>query len=117
MAKVTTLLETKDFIMLNIEQLVGSVMTNELNLGTHDDGTIRPKALDLKSEEPKESETDDEEAGIMTRFKKLFNKNYKGNNVKKPTKLSCNKYGGLDHFIKEFPLWENEKTKGKFKEK
>lgn len=31
--------------------------------------------------------------------------------------MSCHKYGGLDHFNKEFPLWETEKGKGNSKEK
>lgn len=54
---------------------------------------------------------------IVRRFKKFFNKNYKGKNARNPTKMSYYKCGGLDHFIKECPLWEKEKAKGKFKEK
>ena len=79
MSKVTALLETKDFTTFNVEQLAGSLMTHKLDLGTHDIEPVRPKALDLKIEDQEESNTDDEEAVMITRiFIKCFNKNYKG---------------------------------------
>lgn len=86
MAKVTTLLETKDFTTFNAKQLVGFLMSHELHLGTHETEPVRPKALALKINDKKKSETDDEEATMIVRkFKKFFNKNYKGKVTRKPT--------------------------------
>lgn len=47
-AKVTALSETKDFAIYNVEQLVGSLMTHESHLLTHETEPVKPKALALK---------------------------------------------------------------------
>ncbi|XP_048494574.1 uncharacterized protein LOC125494796 [Beta vulgaris subsp. vulgaris] len=96
----------------------GSLLTHELHLGTHDADPSRPKDLALKSEEQDDSKTDDEEVAlIVKKFKKFFNRNYKGKSARKPSKLSYHKCGSPDHFIKECPFRENDKEKGKYKEK
>ena len=57
--------------------------------GTHEADPSRPKALALKSEEQDDSKVDDQEAALpVKKFKKFFNKNYKGKSARKPSKLS-----------------------------
>ena len=121
-AKVTTLMETKDFTKFNIEQLAGSLLTHELHLGTSGENS-RSKGLALKAEESNESEEDDEEAAMLVRrFKRAFNRNRSSyrNSGRKLTSskkdYECHKCGFSEHFIKDCPQWDNEKAKSKGKE-
>ncbi|XP_056690133.1 uncharacterized protein [Spinacia oleracea] len=101
MAKVTALQETKDFTKFNLEQLAGSLLTHELQLNA------RP------------SEKDEETSLFARRFRRMF-RNYKeGDHKSKPnrkfskTDTGCHKCGNLEHRIRECPLWEQERGKGK----
>ncbi|XP_021734867.1 uncharacterized protein LOC110701543 [Chenopodium quinoa] len=120
-AKVTALQETKDFTKFNIEQLAGSLMTHELHLGVNNE-PMRKKGLALKADEEEDSEVDEDEAAlIVRRFKKMFKKGRTSRNFGKKTSnpkpdYSCHKCGSPDHFIRDCPLWENDKGKGKAKE-
>ena len=70
-AKVTAIQESKDFIKFNLEELVGSLVTHELHLGTAD--SSQNKSLALAANDQEESETDEEEATMLVRkFKKFF---------------------------------------------
>ncbi|XP_021728393.1 uncharacterized protein LOC110695472 [Chenopodium quinoa] len=116
-AKVTALQETKDFTKFNIEQLAGSLMTHELHLGVNSE-PMRNKGLTLKADEEEDS---DEAALIVRRFKKMFKKGRTSRNFGKKTSnskpdYSCHKCGSPDHFIRDCPVWENDKGKGKAKE-
>ncbi|XP_021750214.1 uncharacterized protein LOC110715901 [Chenopodium quinoa] len=121
-AKVTALQETKDFTKFNIEQLAGSLITHELHLGTSNSEGNRGKGLALKAGDQEDSEVDEEEAAMLVRrFKRMFNRNNKSRNfTKKPSTSKadsgCHKCGSLEHFIRECPLWDTEKGKGKAKE-
>ena len=124
--KVTALFETKDFTKFNIEQLAGSLMTHELHLGAAVPESSRSRGLALKAEELDESEPDEEEAAMLVRrMRKLYRNfkpgNQKGRNFAKKitsskTEQGCFKCGETDHQIRECPLWENDKTRGKGKE-
>ncbi|XP_021749508.1 uncharacterized protein LOC110715248 [Chenopodium quinoa] len=122
-AKVTALQETKDFTKFNIEQLAGSLMTHELHLGVNTE-PMRNKGLARKADEEEDSEVDEDEASlIVRRFKKMFKKgrtlrNFAIGRKTSNTKpdYSCHKCGSPDHFIRDCPLWENDKGKGKAKE-
>ncbi|XP_021753763.1 coiled-coil domain-containing protein 186-like [Chenopodium quinoa] len=94
-SKVAALQESKDFTTFNLEQLA------------------------------EDSESGEEEAAMLVRkLKKLYRnkrfgdqkkRNFKKNQYSKETG-GCHKCGNTDHFIKECPLWESEKGKGKMKE-
>ncbi|XP_021858321.1 uncharacterized protein [Spinacia oleracea] len=119
MAKVTALQETKDFTKFNLEQLAGSLLTHELQLNARTSENPRNKALALKTENDENSEEDEETALFARRFKRMF-RNYKeGDHRGKPnrkfskTDSGCHKCGNLEHRIRECPLWEQEKGKGK----
>ena len=95
-------------------------MTHELHLGTAD--SSRNKGLALAAAEQDESECDENEAAMLVRkFKKFFrsirysnqrnNKERRTTNTK--TNLECHKCGSTEHFIKDCPMWKNEKGKGK----
>lgn len=86
-------------------------MTHELHLGTHETDTVTPKALSLKTEYQEKLETNDEAVMILRRFNKFFSKNYKGKNTRKPTKLSYDKCGGLDHFVKGMSSMKKRESK------
>ncbi|XP_021731349.1 uncharacterized protein LOC110698260 [Chenopodium quinoa] len=96
-------------------------MTHELHLGVNNE-PMRNKGLALKADEEEDSEVDEDEATlIVRRFKKMFKKGRTSRNFGKKTSnpkpdYSCHKCGSLDHFIRDCPLWENDKGKGKAKE-
>ncbi|XP_021837457.2 uncharacterized protein [Spinacia oleracea] len=119
MAKVTSLQETKDFTKFNLEQLAGSLLTHELQLNARTSKNPRNKALALKTENDENSEEDEETALFARRFRRL-SRNYKeGDHRGKPnrkfskTDSGCHKCGNLEHRIRDCPLWEQEKGKGK----
>ncbi|XP_021752647.1 uncharacterized protein LOC110715354 [Chenopodium quinoa] len=120
-AKVTALQETKDFTKFNIEQLTGSLITHELHLGVNNE-PMRNKGLTLKADEEEDTEVDEDEASlIVRRFKKMFKKGRTSRNFGKKTSnpkpdYSCHKCGSPNNFIRDCPLWENDKGKGKAKE-
>ena len=95
-------------------------MTHKLHLGTTD--SSRKKGLALTAANQEESECDEEEATMLVRkFKKFFRNSkytYQRNNKERRTantksNLECHKCGNTDHFIKDCPMWKNEKGKGK----
>ena len=95
-------------------------MTYKLHLGTTD--SSRNKRLALAAANQNESECDEEEAAMLVRkFKKfLRNNRYSNprNNKERITtntkiNLECHKRGSTEHFIKDCPMWKNEKGKGK----
>ena len=94
-------------------------MTHELHLETTD--SSRNKGLALTTADQDESECDNEEAVMLVRkFKKFFsNSRYTNqrNNKERRTahiksNLECHKCGSTDNFIKDCPIWKNEKSKG-----
>ena len=95
-------------------------MTHELHLGTAD--SYQNKGLALTAADQEESECDEEEAAMLVRkFKKFFMNNrytnQRNNKEKRTTNtksnLECHKCGSTDHFIKDCPIWKNEKGKEK----
>ncbi|XP_056698119.1 uncharacterized protein [Spinacia oleracea] len=77
------------------------------------------KALALKTENDENSEEDEETALFARRFRRMFG-NYKdGDHRGKPnrkfskTDTGCHKCGNLEHRIRECPLWDQERGKGK----
>ena len=115
-AKVTAIQESKDFTKFNLEELAGSLMTHELHLGIAD--SSRNKGFALAVADQDESECDEKEAAMLVRkFKKFFsNSRYTNqrNNKERRTintksNLECHKCGSTEHFIKDCPLWKNEK--------
>ncbi|XP_021731313.1 coiled-coil domain-containing protein 186-like [Chenopodium quinoa] len=92
------------------------------------DEQVRDKPIiALKDAQPSEEDSESEEekaAMLVRRLKKLYRnkkfgdqrkRNFKKNQYSKETG-GCHKCGNTDHFIKECPLWESEKGKGKMKE-
>ena len=119
-AKITAIQESKDFTKFNLEELAGSLMTHELHLGIAD--SSRNKGLALAAANQDESECDEEEAAMLVRkFKKFFKNsrysNQRNNKERRTTNtksnLECHKCGSTEHFIKDCPMWKNEKGKGK----
>nr|ABH08430.1 putative integrase [Beta vulgaris] len=122
MTKVTALQETKDFTKFNLEQLAGSLMTHELHLDTEYGESSKSKSIALKADDEDDSDSEEEEAALMVRkFRKMYrnmkNGNFKGKTKKFSNKAACHKCGSTDHFIKKCPLWENDKTKERNKER
>ena len=97
--------------------MAGFLITHELHLGTVD--SSRNKGLALTAAEHEELECKEEEAAMLVRkLKKFFiNSRYSNqrNNKERRTKsnLECHKCGSTEHFIKDCPMWKNEKGKGK----
>ncbi|XP_056691770.1 uncharacterized protein [Spinacia oleracea] len=119
MAKVTALQETKDFTKFNLEQLAGSLLTHELQLNARPSENTKNRALALKTENDENSKDDEETALFARRFRRMF-RNYKGGDHRgKPnrkfskTDTGCHKCGNLEHRIRECPLWDQERGKGK----
>ena len=80
------------------------------------------KGLALAGNEQEESECDEVEAAKLVRwFKKFFRNNryanQRNNKQRRSTNsksiFECHKCGSIDHFIKDFLIWKNEKGKGK----
>ena len=103
--------------------MVGSLMTQELYLGTADSSRNNGSALVVNDQE--ESECDEEEAAIFVRkFKKFFrNSRYANQRNNKERRFANSKsdyerhnFGSTDHFIKDCPTWKNENGKGKTRE-
>ncbi|XP_056697343.1 uncharacterized protein [Spinacia oleracea] len=111
--------ETKDFTKFNLEQLAGSLLTHELQLNAPPSENTKNRALALKTENDENSEEDEETALFARRFRRMF-RNYKDvehrskPNRKFPkTDTGCHKCGNLEHRIRECPLWDQERGKGK----
>ncbi|XP_021748102.1 coiled-coil domain-containing protein 186-like [Chenopodium quinoa] len=126
-SKVAALQESKDFTTFNLEQLADSLITHELHLSNKSQESSKSRGIALKVVQPSEedSESGEEEAAMLVRkLKKLYRnkrfgdkkkRNFKKNQYSKETG-GCHKCGNTNHFIKECPLWESEKGKGKMKE-
>ncbi|XP_021768489.1 coiled-coil domain-containing protein 186-like [Chenopodium quinoa] len=106
---------------------LGSLITHELHLSNKSQESSKSRGIALKVVQPSEedSESGEEEAAMLVRkLKKLYRnkrfgdqkkRNFEKNQYSKETG-GCHKCGNTDHFIKECPLWESEKGKGKMKE-
>ena len=74
--KVTAIQETKDLNTLELDELMGSLMTHEITMRTHEDHDKKKKGFAFKSsikEEDSSNEDDDEKFAMMARrFKKFF---------------------------------------------
>ena len=122
--KVTDIQESKDFKKFNLEELVGSLMTHKLHLGTTVSSGNKGLALAVNDQE--ESECDEQEAAMLVRkVKKFFKNNRYANQRNNKDERSansmsdykCHKCGSTEHFIKDCPTWKNKKGKGKGKGK
>ena len=98
-------------------------MTHELHLGTAH--CSYNKGLALTAGDQEESECDEEEAALLVRRFKKFFRNSRYNNQRKnkerrsantKSNLECHKCASTEHFIKDCPMWKNEKGKGKARE-
>ncbi|XP_021756126.1 coiled-coil domain-containing protein 186-like [Chenopodium quinoa] len=106
---------------------LGSLITHELHLSNKSQESSKSRGIALKVAQPSEEdfESGEEEAAMLVKkLKRLYRnkrfgdqkkRNFKKNQYSKETG-GCHKCGNTDHFIKEFPLWESEKGKGKMKE-
>ncbi|XP_021727221.1 uncharacterized protein LOC110694357 [Chenopodium quinoa] len=123
-AKVAAVQESKDFTKFNLEQLAGPLITHEIQLNNRTQETVKSQGLALNANEESKakSDIDEEEAAMLVRRLKKFYRNNKFSDKKKgyskrnqdsKVKSSCHKCGSTNHFIKECPLWEFEKGKGK----
>lgn len=123
-AKVAAVQESKDFTKFNLEQLAGSLITHEIQSNNRTQETVKSQGLALRANEESEekSDIDEEEAAMLVRRLKKFYRNnkfldkkkgYSKRNQEPKAKSSCHKCGSTNHFIKECPLWESEKGKGK----
>ena len=77
--KVTAIQEAKDLNTLELDELMGSLMTHEITMKSHDDHDKKKKKgkafKSLIKEEESSDEDDDEEFAMMAkRFKKFFRK-------------------------------------------
>ncbi|XP_056698322.1 uncharacterized protein [Spinacia oleracea] len=119
MAKITALQETKDFTKFNMEQLVGSLLTHELQLNARPSETPINRALALKTKNDENSKDDEETALFARRFRRMFRNFKDGEPRDKPNRKfpkadsGCHKCGNLEHRITECPFWEQERGKGK----
>jgi hypothetical protein len=126
--KVTAIQEAKDLKTLPLEELVGSLLSYEIELQAYEeeDKKISRKSIALKSamkDDSSDSESmDEEEFGLLSRrFKKFFRKK-SSFEKKKPFKrdkkeiicYNCNKPG---HIKPECPLNKNKDEKFKPKKK
>lgn len=116
--KVTAIYEAKDLSILSVEQLIGSLMTHEMLVGSKSE-KVPAKGIALKGT----VEDEDDEIGMMARrFERSF-RNQKGkfikgkfNNAsnKKSNNFSatgCFKCGEKGHLVKNCPQWKDNQSK------
>ncbi|XP_038698267.1 uncharacterized protein LOC119995869 [Tripterygium wilfordii] len=122
--KVTAIQEAKDLRTLKMEELIGSLMTHELDMMSREDEEELPKkkGIALKVDD-KDSSNDEEEAALLAKHFRKFMKfkkqggfkskaHGKGRNKEDPT---CFKCGKLGHMIANCPKASKTGFKGKAK--
>ncbi|XP_038697229.1 uncharacterized protein LOC119994963 [Tripterygium wilfordii] len=120
--KVTAIQEAKDLQTLKLEELIGSLMTHEIELKKYEeeDETPRRKGIALAANSDSSSD-EDEETQIARNFRKFmkFQKQggfkRKGNFKGKKNELTCFRCGKTGHLIAECPKPSKKKFKGKGK--
>ncbi|XP_038697231.1 uncharacterized protein LOC119994965 [Tripterygium wilfordii] len=120
--KVTAIQEAKDLQTLKLEELIGSLMTHEIELTKYEeeDETPRRKGIALAANSDSSSD-EDEETQIARNFRKFmkFQKQggfkSKGNFKGKKNELTCFRCGKTGHLIAECPKPSKKKFKGKGK--
>ena len=123
--KVTAIEEAKDLNKLKLDDLIGSLMTHEVNIGKNPSEEKKGKSLALKASNQEESDEDDSKSeDEMEMFviklkkfmknKKPFERRFKkGDSSKKePTCYECRKSG---HIKPDCPTlkWKTKKSKKK----
>jgi gag-polypeptide of LTR copia-type/Zinc knuckle len=125
MPKVTALKETKDFTKFTLEELIGSLMTHEIEVKSHEQNPRREKGLALQVEQSDEEEEDEEEEDIalLTRKFKKFYKTFKGNKNKgkfgssSKNNNGCFECGSTDHIVKDCPKRKKQTFQKRFSNK
>ena len=85
---MTSIQEAKDLKKLPLEELIGSLMTNEITMSGHNDESKKKKNIALKSTILEESDEYDEDSGleemsfIIGKFKSFLKKNHGFKNFK-----------------------------------
>ena len=132
--KVTAIQEAKDLNILELDELMGSLMTHEITMKSHDDHDKKKKGIAFKSsikEDESSEEDDDEEFAMMARrFKKFFRKGgqrfnqrrddtFKKNLKEEPQKkepiicYECKKPGHIKAECPKLRKFSKDKKKGK----
>ena len=132
--KVTAIQEAKDLNTLELDELMGSLMTHEITMKSHDDHDKKKKGIAFKSsikeEETSDEDDDDEEFAMMAkRFKRFFRKggqrfnqrrdDFKKNSKEVPQKkeqiicYECKKPGHIKAECPKLRKFSKDKKKGK----
>jgi gag-polypeptide of LTR copia-type/Zinc knuckle len=122
MPLVTALKESKDFTKFSLEELIGSLMTHEIEVQSHERHPRRDKGLALQAEES-DDESDEEDVAMLARKFKKFYKAYKGtkrqgkSGFKSKTNDGCFECGSTDHLVKDCPKRKRQPYKKSFNSK
>ncbi|XP_070020453.1 uncharacterized protein [Nicotiana sylvestris] len=110
-SKVTAIQEAKKLDKISLDEFVGNLKTHEMRkIELRKKESKKDKALVLKASEDDESDYDDSNLAIFTKFKR-FMKNSKSASKRetssKPKQIDkadgCYKCGKLDHMVKDCP--------------
>ncbi|XP_075101701.1 uncharacterized protein LOC142177135 [Nicotiana tabacum] len=117
-SKVNAITEAKDLQKLTIDELVGNLKTYEMKNKKKDNErreTKREKNLVLKTDNNDSGGEDADLAYLTKRFQKMVCRNggiLKGSSSSKPKSYDlCHKCGKTGHFIKDFPLLNQDQYK------
>ncbi|XP_070045573.1 uncharacterized protein [Nicotiana tomentosiformis] len=120
-SKVTTIQEAKELDKISLDELVGNLKTHEMRkIELRKEEPKKDKALVLKSFEDDESNYDDHDLAIFSKFKRFMNNSKssskketssKHKQINKANYDGCYKFGKLDHMVKNCPMWEIQRRK------